>query len=357
MSIDLGNTPAGTPPTTEQQAQIRTAIGLGNTGILNVIDTATNGDAWRVGAPTIFLSAADGDSSPLDTGNYYGPGSTISISGIQIYDIANDQYLTVEGVTLQRAPDFNGYPAWTSNGQEVIPIYNQEYGTYNTNFGSQNALYYDGYPGLLILALPLISNPFPITFYDGFFNYTTPDQYETMIWDLLDTDFGNFTTDFQSAYNEVVSVYTQDSLVIPSYIGQIARYINVAGVYEYYISLTTEIPILWTPVGGDTLVVDGQDIEVSSNLTLQASDAGKYIRFSKLEDFSLYVGVEADNFPLHGVVTFFQKNIGKMTLFANTGNTVFNAFENGISTKGQYSALQLVKVGTRTWDVLGGVAL
>lgn len=97
-------------------------------------------------------------------------------------------------------------------------------------------------------------------------------------------------------------------------------------------------------------VID-EDISLET-YSMPGTYAGKYVRFSSLTDFSMYIELNLD-FPLYGVVTFFQKNIGKLT-FSPASGVVINSYLDGLSTKGQYSAIQLIKVGTNTWDVLGG---
>ena len=56
--------------------------------------------------------------------------------------------------------------------------------------------------------------------------------------------------------------------------------------------------------------------------------------------------------PVNGVFTLIQMGAGKLTL-SSVGLTL-NSFENGLTTAGQYAAIQIIKIAPNSWNVIGG---
>ncbi len=88
--------------------------------------------------------------------------------------------------------------------------------------------------------------------------------------------------------------------------------------------------------------------------TLILSDSNKYLRMNNAAAIALTVPTNASvAFPTGTVITVIQIGAGVVTV-GGSGVTL-NTF-GGLKTAGQYAALQIVKVATDTWDVIGGVA-
>jgi hypothetical protein len=90
--------------------------------------------------------------------------------------------------------------------------------------------------------------------------------------------------------------------------------------------------------------------------TLLLLDVGKYIRISNANPITVTVPPDSSaSFPVGSSFTFVQADAGVITLAPGSGVTL-NAIDAGLSTKGTFAALQLVKIDTDTWDVIGGVS-
>lgn len=121
MSIDLGDNPQGTQPDPAQQAQIKTALGIGGAWISQQLESEY-GTGWKVGLPAIF-------------GQQYLPNEEL----LPIYDlplqvvIYNPYDEATEYFTLQYAGEFNGRPHYTYDGTPMsfdpynVPSYTPEY--------------------------------------------------------------------------------------------------------------------------------------------------------------------------------------------------------------------------------------
>ncbi len=91
----------------------------------------------------------------------------------------------------------------------------------------------------------------------------------------------------------------------------------------------------------------------SSSFTLELSDAGAYIRSTSISNITGTVPPSSSvAFAAGTIITFRQAGAGKVTAYAGVGVTL-NGDPN---TAGQNKALQIIKVGNDTWDIVGGVA-
>jgi hypothetical protein len=106
--------------------------------------------------------------------------------------------------------------------------------------------------------------------------------------------------------------------------------------------------------------VVGINPQTGTTYTLVLADAGKYIRCTNADDITVTVPFNADvAFDIGTVITLISSGAGIVTLEGDEDNpdeVVLNALDDGLSTAGQYAAIQLIKVATDTWDVIGGVA-
>lgn len=94
---------------------------------------------------------------------------------------------------------------------------------------------------------------------------------------------------------------------------------------------------------------------IDDQLTLDLTHANKLVRFNFTTDGGIFVPVENIlNFPVSTVITLTQIGAGKATL-GGDAQLILNSKDNGYSSDGQYSAMQIIKVDADTWDVIGGV--
>lgn len=90
-------------------------------------------------------------------------------------------------------------------------------------------------------------------------------------------------------------------------------------------------------------------VETKTNLSIDKSDAGKYLRVSSLADIEMTIS-DID-VRIGTSITIEQQSTGIITIIGD-GATV-----NGDpKTGGQYKCIQLIKVDTKEWILIGGVA-
>lgn len=111
-------------------------------------------------------------------------------------------------------------------------------------------------------------------------------------------------------------------------------------------------------MSGTTLSANSSILEINSQVgttyTLVIGDAGKYLRMNNAASITFTVPLNSSvAFATGTVITVIQIGAGVVTV-GGSGVTL-NA-KDGLKTNGQYAALQLIKVATDTWDVIGGVA-
>ena len=87
--------------------------------------------------------------------------------------------------------------------------------------------------------------------------------------------------------------------------------------------------------------------------TLVLTDDGKYLRYTNAAAVTATVPPNASVAFITGtVITMRQAGAGQVTLAAGAGVTL-----NGdLKTAAQHASIQIIKVDTDVWDVIGGVA-
>jgi hypothetical protein len=96
--------------------------------------------------------------------------------------------------------------------------------------------------------------------------------------------------------------------------------------------------------------------QTGSSYTAVLGDAGGYIQFTNAGATAFTIPPNATvAFPIGTVITFEQNGAGVVTL-TTAGTTVFNSRGNLVATGGQYAVVQIKKVATNTWTVIGDVA-
>lgn len=104
--------------------------------------------------------------------------------------------------------------------------------------------------------------------------------------------------------------------------------------------------------GGSQVV--GINSQVGTAYTLSLADAGQYLRMNNANPITLTIPTNAAvPFETGSVVSAIQVGAGIITV-SGSGVTM-NAFD-GRKTAGQYAVIQMIKVDTNIWDIIGGVA-
>ena len=85
-----------------------------------------------------------------------------------------------------------------------------------------------------------------------------------------------------------------------------------------------------------------------TGFTLELSDVGKYIRVNSAD--ALTVIVPNLEFPIGSIIVFEQTGAGAITL-SGSGVTLNG---NPVSS-GQYGVLQIIKVTSSVWTIIGGI--
>lgn len=83
---------------------------------------------------------------------------------------------------------------------------------------------------------------------------------------------------------------------------------------------------------------------------LEPSDVGKYIRVNVTEDSEIIVPNNR-NFIIGSTISFEQTGTGSLTITPTSGVTL----NGNLTTNGQYSVIQIIKVAYDTWTVIGGI--
>lgn len=101
---------------------------------------------------------------------------------------------------------------------------------------------------------------------------------------------------------------------------------------------------------GGQLMINSQ---TGTTYTLNLADSGKYLRMNNASAITLTVPTNSSAaFGIGTVITVIQVGAGVVTI--SGAGVTFNTID-GNSTAGQYGSLQLIKVATDTWDIIGGV--
>lgn len=98
------------------------------------------------------------------------------------------------------------------------------------------------------------------------------------------------------------------------------------------------------------------DLKTTNPYTLVLTDDGKYLRFDSTVTFDVNIPPESSvNFATGTIITMEQRGAGRVRVLGGLGVTL--VYYNGQYTYGQYAIVQIVKVGTNTWNLIGGSTL
>lgn len=122
-----------------------------------------------------------------------------------------------------------------------------------------------------------------------------------------------------------------------------------------------------TGSGSSSPVKWSADVDtITSNYTLAAdSDEGKYFRVDASNSIKITVPFESDeDFETGTTITFEQTGSGQVEIFADfiddgrggiLDEVELRAYDDGLKSAGQYAVIQIVKVASDVWTVIGGV--
>ena len=95
-------------------------------------------------------------------------------------------------------------------------------------------------------------------------------------------------------------------------------------------------------------------ITKSAAFNLTSSEEGYYIRYTGASNINLTIlSSSVEPMPINSIFTIMQAGVGVVSITGSTGTVIVNGDKK---TGGQYKAVQVVKVDTDTFDVIGGVA-
>jgi len=99
------------------------------------------------------------------------------------------------------------------------------------------------------------------------------------------------------------------------------------------------------------------ETDPSESHALILTDAGKYIRCGTALEVTLTVPTFTNvAFPAGTIITIEQTGTGAVTVVGAAEGVVIHALDDGFSSAGQYSAMQLINVDEDEWVLLGGIA-
>jgi len=125
-----------------------------------------------------------------------------------------------------------------------------------------------------------------------------------------------------------------------------------ASSYEDY-AKESEIPTGGGSYDGTKLV--GINAQSGTTYTLAASDAGKLVRCNNADSITVTVPKNsAVAIDTNTVITIQQVAAGVVTVEPVDGDVTLTGFD-GYKTAGQYAAVQLIKIDTDVWTMIGGV--
>lgn len=106
----------------------------------------------------------------------------------------------------------------------------------------------------------------------------------------------------------------------------------------------------------DGKVIVGINDQTGTTYTLALTDAGKLVTCANADAITLTVPKNSVvPFPVNSVITVAQKGAGVVTA-APVDVDVTIVKYGGLKTAGQYACIQLLKVATDSWLLIGGVA-
>lgn len=102
--------------------------------------------------------------------------------------------------------------------------------------------------------------------------------------------------------------------------------------------------------------VTGITTSTLTAFTPALSDAGKTVIITNTSAIAVTVPTNASVAYVVGtVITIIQGGAGQITVSGDSGVTV-DAYDSGNKTAGEHAAVSLLKYGTDTWKLIGGVA-
>ena len=105
----------------------------------------------------------------------------------------------------------------------------------------------------------------------------------------------------------------------------------------------------------DGKTVIGINAQTGTTYTLALSDAGKLVRCSNSGAITVTIPKNSVTaFPTNTVITIQQVAAGVVTVAPVDEDVTLTGF-GGLKTAGQYAAVQLIKIDTNTWTMIGGV--
>ncbi|CAB4159257.1 hypothetical protein UFOVP736_16 [uncultured Caudovirales phage] len=178
------------------------------------------GEEWKVGADTIVLAAAD----PLPTMLRDTYDQTVTVQGLG-YDAGNPSF---GDLVLLRAPDYNGHPAYTSDGS---PVEHE-----NNGSTTQSSLY-----------VPIGVDRNILFHYISFLEYVTmettsvypPNAYYMASWTTIDASYGTL------GFFDLPSGFVFPQVYLAStHRGQLARH-GDAAPYRWFVATGFDGALAW----------------------------------------------------------------------------------------------------------------
>jgi len=106
----------------------------------------------------------------------------------------------------------------------------------------------------------------------------------------------------------------------------------------------------------DAINLAGINPQTGTTYTVALSDAGKLVMCNNANAITVTVPKNSViPIPVNIVITIEQQGAGKVTVSPVDSDVTLNALASGKSTAGQYAVIQLIKVDTNTWTVIGGI--
>ncbi len=99
------------------------------------------------------------------------------------------------------------------------------------------------------------------------------------------------------------------------------------------------------------------ELRTTNPYTLVLSDAEKYLRLNDTVQYEVVIPAEVtSSFATGSIIAIEQRGSGRVKVGAGPGGVTLNYY-GGQYTAGQYAVVQLIKVGTDNWTLIGGTAL
>jgi len=124
--------------------------------------------------------------------------------------------------------------------------------------------------------------------------------------------------------------------------------------YQYQtLTLTKVNTDEWVGIGGYDNQIITFGSQSATTYTLVKEDIGEMIRLNNASPITVTIPPNSSEpFPIGAIVSLEQQGAGVVTCITGSGVTINSTARK---TWGQYSVIQVYKVGTNTWNVIGGV--